>query len=197
MSNLTSKQQQFIKHYVACLNATEAARLSEYKGNDVTLASVGAENLRKPHISAEISRLLAEKTIQADEVLARLSEQATLDLSDFFDFDAKAIMTQANLQKAMERGKTHLIKSIKFDGKTGYPTHIEFHSAQNALIHLGKAYGLFTDRIQIDDWRSQAITDIRDGKLTYEAVAEAFDDSDLATELFALAGVPLDTSITA
>ncbi len=41
---------------------------------------------------------------------------------------------------------------------------------------------------KIHDWRSQAIADIRAGVVTYQALAEAFDE-DLATELFRLAGV--------
>lgn len=46
------------------------------------------------------------------------------------------------------------------------------------------------DRQKIEDWRTQAIADIRAGKIPYEALADAFD-TDLATELFAAAGVPV------
>lgn len=49
---LTAKQRKFIEAYAG--NATEAARIAGYKGNAVTLASVAAENLRKPQISAAI-----------------------------------------------------------------------------------------------------------------------------------------------
>lgn len=45
---LTTKQLKFVECYAG--NATEAARLAGYKGNDVTLQSVGKENLRKPLI---------------------------------------------------------------------------------------------------------------------------------------------------
>jgi len=43
---LTIKQQKFVDSYSG--NATEAARLAGYAGNDTTLASIGNENLRKP-----------------------------------------------------------------------------------------------------------------------------------------------------
>lgn len=46
--------------------------------------------------------------------------------------------------------------------------------------------------LQIDDWRSQAIADIKAGRVQYQDLANAFD-SDLATELFAAAGVPVQT----
>ena len=47
-SPLTAKQKLFAEAYVACLNATEAARRAGYKGSDNTLAVTGHDNLRKP-----------------------------------------------------------------------------------------------------------------------------------------------------
>lgn len=43
----------------------------------------------------------------------------------------------------------------------------------------------------IRDWRLQAIEDIKAGTLTYSALAQLFD-SDLASELFQQAGVPIE-----
>jgi len=45
-------------------------------------------------------------------------------------------------------------------------------------------------RVQVDDWRSQAIEEIKAGKLDFEALARHFDEQ-LATELFRAAGVPV------
>lgn len=45
-------------------------------------------------------------------------------------------------------------------------------------------------RVEVS-WQDQAIADIRAGLVTYEALAEAFDD-DLATELFTRAGMPVE-----
>lgn len=54
-----------------------------------------------------------------------------------------------------------------------------------------KLLGLYApSEIKIDDWRSQAIADIKSGRVSFDALAEAFDH-DLATELFRAAGVPL------
>ena len=47
---LTPKQELFVSEYLKTGNATEAARKAGYKGNDVTLGAVGAENLKKPQI---------------------------------------------------------------------------------------------------------------------------------------------------
>jgi len=52
VKKLTVKQQRFVDCYDG--NATEAARQAGYKGNDVTLGQVGAENLKKPQIKEAI-----------------------------------------------------------------------------------------------------------------------------------------------
>jgi phage terminase small subunit len=74
-SELTTKQQLFCEFYIGAANgnATEAARLAGYKGNDVTLTSVGAENLRKPHISALCKKRVQEAAMSADAVLKHIS----------------------------------------------------------------------------------------------------------------------------
>jgi hypothetical protein len=46
----------------------------------------------------------------------------------------------------------------------------------------------WSDKVKIEDWRSQVIADIKAGIIQYEVLEQAFD-TDLATELFAAAGV--------
>lgn len=60
MADLTDKQRVFIEEYLRCWNATEAARRAGYKGNNVTLGTVGHENLGKVYIRQEIDKRLAE-----------------------------------------------------------------------------------------------------------------------------------------
>lgn len=75
---LTVKQRAFIDAYMgeARGNATEAAKLAGYKGDYTTLASVGAENLRKPQIAQEVTRLQEASPLIAtrDERLQVLTE---------------------------------------------------------------------------------------------------------------------------
>lgn len=56
---LTTKQRRFVEAYDG--NATEAARIAGYKGNDGVLAGVGRENLRKPHIARAICERESER----------------------------------------------------------------------------------------------------------------------------------------
>lgn len=73
---LTTKQRLFVEAYLANPNATDAARKAKYKGNDFTLAQVGAENLRKPYIAALIEKRVESFGKTADDVLRELGTMA-------------------------------------------------------------------------------------------------------------------------
>ena len=78
---LSLKQRSFIVWMVSAEvngNATEAARRAGYKGSDATLATVGKENIRKPHIAAELEKLTKEALKAADVTV----EKVLRDLED-------------------------------------------------------------------------------------------------------------------
>lgn len=56
--NLTAKEQRFVAEYLIDLNATQAAIRAGY--SERTAASIGSENLRKPHVAAAVSAGQAE-----------------------------------------------------------------------------------------------------------------------------------------
>lgn len=186
MANLTDKQYAFALEYVQCLNATEAARRAGYQGTYESLRVIGSQNLTKKHVRAAIDKLLNERALRAEEVLSRLSDQARGIPAECFTVYGPLI--GVNFEKLAEAGLLHLVKKLSYD-RQGNPV-IEFYDAQRALVELGKYHGLLTDRLKIDDWRSQAIEYIRRGEIAFEALAEEFD-ADLATELFTAAGVPV------
>jgi hypothetical protein len=190
MSNLTAKQKLWADHYVVCLNATEAARLAGYSGDDNALAARGSENVRNRKVSDYINKLMSEKTIQKDEVLARLSEHATADMSDFTRINEKTGYVEVDLLKAQARGKLHLIKKLNFN-KNGILESIELQDQQAALVHIGRSYSLFKDVQKREDWRDTALEYIRQGKVTYPAIVAEYG-KDLAVQLFKQAGVPVE-----
>jgi phage terminase small subunit len=75
--DLNPRQRAFCEHYVRTSNATESARLAGYSGADLTLKSIGSENLSKPAIAAYIAELQkrasAKRILSADERLEILS----------------------------------------------------------------------------------------------------------------------------
>jgi len=128
----------------------EAARCAGYKGNDKTLAAVGYENLRKPQILSHIEKRLQELTMDAEEVVMRLSQQATASIAEFITPVGNLFMIDIDKIKA----KGHLIKKVKYTKDKG--VEIELYDSQAALVHLGRFYGLFTDKLKVEDWRSEA-----------------------------------------
>lgn len=136
---LTPLQERFINEYLTDFNATRAAERAGYDGNDVTLASVGYENLRKPQIAEVISKRLTEVAMSPDEVLMRLAEQARAEQSRYLT------VRGVDMESLIRDGKGHLVKSVKH---TQYGDNIEFHDSQAALVHIGKHHKLFTDSVE-------------------------------------------------
>ena len=89
---LTPKQRAFADYYIECGNATEAARKAGYKGNNITLGAVGAENLKKPQIAAYIAEIVkpAEKKriADAEEVIEFYTAVMRGEVKDQFGLDA-------------------------------------------------------------------------------------------------------------
>lgn len=135
---LTNKQQAFIDAYLACWNASEAARRAGYSAD--TAYSIGSENLRKPEIAAAIKARLAEKAMSADEVLARLGDQARGTMEDFLSIGPKG-KVKIDLAKAARAGKLHLLHRYS-KGKGGMVA-FELYDAQTALATLAKILGMY------------------------------------------------------
>lgn len=153
---LTPKQKLFVEYYLQSWNATLAAEQANYKGNKITLASVGYENLRKPHIKKYISRRLAETVMTSDEVLGRLGNMARsfdmtkyISLRERFDVVTRTVnekekhyrefagyVVSFDLEKLQEDGHSHLVKKIKQNAQGGI--EIEWHDQKDVLIHLDK-----------------------------------------------------------
>ncbi len=140
MSKWTNKQTVFADEYLIDFNATRAAERAGYVGNDVTLAAVGYENLRKPHIAERISQRLQERAMSVDEALDRLAEQVRFDTGPYLVFEGDEV--GVNLQALKDAGLTHLVKSVT---PTRYGYKIEFEDRQTALNMLLKAHGAYKD----------------------------------------------------
>ena len=215
MASLTDKQRAFIDHYLVCLNATEAARLAGYKSP----RQMGSENLSKPYIRQQIDKRLKSKTMTADEVIARLDEQARADIGVFFKvveewtfyplplddiLDATEVVdpetdetrvsyfvrrVSIDPDRLIDPTYSHLLNKVSSTARGGLT--IELYSKQNALQMLGKHYALFTDKVKTEDWRDKALEYIRNREVSYEALKDEYG-GELATELFKLAGVPVE-----
>jgi phage terminase small subunit len=130
----------FIEAYLMTWNATEAARQAGYKHPNKqgpTLVKVG-------NIDTAIKRRMRETAMTADEVVRRLTEQASITLSDFLEItekDGKKEITGINWDTVQKRG--HLVKSIT---PTQSGIKLELHDGQTALLALAKRHGLLIDK---------------------------------------------------
>lgn len=139
---LSGKQKAFIEHYLANgFNGTAAARAAGYKGNDVTLASVAHENLRKPQIKAEIDARMKALVMSADEALFRLSQQGRGRVTDFLGLtiDELKAHPQAHLLHKVKHTRRY-IPSLEEDKPDPIEEKIEYeiYNAQSALALILK-----------------------------------------------------------
>lgn len=192
MPRLTSKQLEFINQYFLCnMNGTEAVIQAGYKvKNRQTAASIASENLRKSHIREAIDLRLQENTLSANQVLQVLSQQALGDIryvvNKYGEPDFK-LAIKNNATQTIKRWKR---RKVITEGTTVEEYDIELHDPQAAAVQLGRYYKLFTDKVEITDWQTEAVMAIRSGEVDYVELVEEFGD-DLATQLFQQAGVPV------
>lgn len=137
---LNTKQTVFVEEYLKCWNSSEAARRAGYNGRS---NQIGSRLLTNVDIKAQIDERIAELKMSTDEVLIRLAEQARGSLAEFTD-----VQLMADLK---DHPRAHLIKHLTTDvyedklGKLHYKTKFELYDAQAALVHIGKAHGLFNN----------------------------------------------------
>jgi hypothetical protein len=138
--------------------------------------------LTNPDVSAEITLRLKANQLSSDEVLQRISEQARGEYAKYIQPDG-----WVNIAGMVEDGKAHLIKSVQKvvktykDGQDEYTT-ITFHDGQKALALMGKHHALFTDKVQVQDWRSELVELVKSGKISLQELRQEMGD-ELAKEL--------------
>lgn len=102
---LTPKQKKFCEWYIKTGNATEAAKKAGY--SEKTAAYIGAENLRKPQISAYIAERLGKQdaalVADADEVLRFYSSVMRGQEKDQFGLDASLTDRISAAKELMKR----------------------------------------------------------------------------------------------
>ncbi len=132
MAKLTAKQQRFGDEYLIDLNATQAAIRAGYSKR--TAYSIGEENLKKPEIKTYIKQRMAEKESELvasqDEVLKYLTSVLR-----------------------GESQSTEIVVEGIGDGCSEARTMMKKPSEKDRLKAaelMGKRYGLYTDKLELD-----------------------------------------------
>lgn len=192
---LTGKQERFVNEYIVCLNGTEAHKRAGYEGDDNVHAVEASRLLRNPKIIRAIGERTAQYAMSANEVLAQLTDIARNDIGDMLNS-----FGGIDVSEAMRRGKSNQIKRFKskvttITEKDGtereiVETEIELHDRQAALNTLAKYHDL-TNKFVFEDWRTEFIALLRDGKVQPVEIQEEFG-IEIASELMLAAGITID-----
>lgn len=148
MARMTDKQQRFCDEYLIDLNATQAAVRAGY--SEKTARVIGQENLTKPAIKEYIEKRMAEKEdaliAKQDEVMKYLTSVMRRELCEHV---VVTLVEELSTYEPDGEGKMR-----KQTTKTEKPEIVEIPArladANKAAELLGKAYALFTDKVDAD-----------------------------------------------
>lgn len=141
-SRLTLKQARFVDEYLIDLNATQAAIRAGY--SERTAQQIGAENLSKPVIQAEIQKRRRDRErrteITQDRVLQELAAIAFARGTDYASVGPGGVVKIKPTEELNDTQKAAVL-SIK---ETQAGIEIKLADKVRALELLGKHQGLFT-----------------------------------------------------
>lgn len=145
---LTEKQKRFCDEYLIDLNATQAAIRAGY--SEKTARQTATENLSKPYIREYIDKRLAEKDAELiadqDEVLKYLTSVMRREKNEH-------IVVTTSEEKTTyvpdETGKVQR-QTVKKEVPQIVEIPAKLSDANKAAELLGKAHGLYTEKIETD-----------------------------------------------
>lgn len=151
---LTDQQQRFVEEYLIDLNGAGAARRAGYSEGAARVAA--HRLLTNDNIREAINERLARLAMGKDEVLRRLAEQARGSFEPFLVDDpdrpggVRIDLSTADARLAYGALKKVKIKTMFIDEDARQETvEIELIDSQAALVHLGKAHGLFVEKHEV------------------------------------------------
>ncbi len=155
---LSEKHKKFIEEYLISWNATAAYEATYPRASYESARRLGSQLLTNVDIQAAISDRLKQIAMGADEVLARLAEQARASHSPFiqvddqgfvyFDFSHEEAKNHLHLIKKIKTKRQRLVHGKGKDAEEweGEWVEVELHDPQRALELIGRHHNLFMDR---------------------------------------------------
>ena len=137
--DVSMTQAIFVEEYLCNgFNATEAAKSAKYKAfSRGGYASIGAGVMKSKKVKALVARRIAERALEANDIIDRWREVADGTVADFLGDGAGFI----DLSKAEDRKKLHLLKEIQFDDDGN--VKIKMRDQDKALDQLARSMGVF------------------------------------------------------
>jgi phage terminase small subunit len=152
---LNLQQAKFLKEYLKCGNATQAAIVAGY--SEQTAYSQGQRLLKHAEIARAVKKALNKLEISAENVLAELAKLAFSNMGDYVEPNEAGTQLVPNF-KNLSREQMACIQEIKVDetggqgdGKRERVQRTTFKLADKGLNleRLGRHLKLFTDKIEV------------------------------------------------
>lgn len=129
---LNARQKAFCEYYVACGNATEAAKKAGY--SERTAYSMGNENLKKPELKKYI-----------DEMLKELEEKRMASAEEVIKFLTASMRGEIEEEVIVVEGQGEGISEARVEKK-----QLSAKDRIKAAELLGKRHMLWTDKTSIE-----------------------------------------------
>lgn len=148
MAKLTAKQKRFCDEYLIDLNATQAAIRAGYSKK--TARAIANENLTKPAIKEYINQRMEEKEkeliAEQDEVMKYLSAVMRREKTE-------SVVVMLSKEKSMyvpDVNGTMRKQTVKEEVPQIIEIPARLSDSNKAAELLGKAYGIYTDKVEAD-----------------------------------------------
>ena len=152
---INAQQHAFVEHYVACMNATEAARRAGYSD-----ASYGRALLTHPYVRNAIAKrqkaAFEEAGVAPERVLQELANVAFANAEDFAKVaeDGGAVLDLSRLDRAQWAAIAEMTSEEYLEGRSEAArpvrrTRIKLANKLKALDALARHYGRFKDRVEM------------------------------------------------
>lgn len=146
MAKMTAKQQRFCDEYLIDLNATQAAIRAGYSAK--TAKVIANENLTKPYIREYIDKRMAEKEAELiadqNEVMKYLTSVMRREKTE----SVVVTLAEEETKFVEDEQGTMRRQTIKKEVPQIIEIPARLSDANKAAELLGKAHGLYTDRIE-------------------------------------------------
>lgn len=151
MFHLSDRRWDFIHEYLQHFDHHRAVRAVYDPSSDAVMYNQASNLMRDPKVRYWISRLMTERALPEDAVLAHLAAIASQNIEDFMNSELLDMnMPGWDFAKARRLGVMGAVKSIK---KTEYGYEVTFHDKLRALELIGKSLGMFKEtEINIDQY---------------------------------------------
>lgn len=148
VAKLTPKQKRFCDEYLIDLNATQAAIRAGY--SEKTARQMGTENLSKPSIREYIDERMKEKeaalVADQDEVMRYLTAVMRREKTEHI------VVTLSEERSTYVPDETGTMRkqTVKKEVPQIVEIPAQLRDANKAAELLGKAYGIYTDKVEAE-----------------------------------------------